>query len=103
MRSGLLRDRVDVQRPVRAADGGPLSWETEHAGVPAEVEFLTGRELFEARSVVERASVRVTIRYLDGLDSERRIVAPLGTFNIAAVLPDARRTRMELLCEVAHG
>lgn len=102
MRAGLLRDLVEVQRLAPARPGAPVAWEPVHLGVPAEVEYLTGRELFEARSVVERASVRVTIRWLDGLTAAERLAVSGGaTLNILAVLPDARRTRMELLCEAA--
>lgn len=103
MRAGLLRDRIDVQRPVESPAGGPAAWETEHVGVPAEVEHLSGRELFEARSVVDRVSVRVRIRYLDGLTAEHRFLNGSEVLNIVAVLPDARRTRMEVLCEGVRG
>lgn len=100
MRAGQLRDRVEVQRPVRDPKGGPTRWETEHASVPAEVVYLRGRELFEARGVVARAVANVRIRYLEGFDSERRLVhagKPLNVSTPPAI--DARRTEMEFLCE----
>lgn len=103
MNAGQLRDRIDVQRPVVSRTGGPTVWETEHVGVPAKVVHLSGRELFEARSVVDRVSVRVEIRYLDGLTAEHRFLNGSQVLNILAVLPDARRTRMEVLCEGVRG
>lgn len=105
MRSGQLRERLDIERPVetRGVGGGvSVSYATAQAGTPARVEHLRGRQLFEAASVRPQASVQVTVRYVPWLTVGHRFRAADGlVLNIAHIQPDERRSQMVCLCEQA--
>jgi SPP1 family predicted phage head-tail adaptor len=61
-----MRDRVELQRPVRtqdsAGESAPTSWVTA-ATVWASVEPLGGGELWRAQQAQSTATVRVRTRY----------------------------------------
>ncbi len=104
MRAGRLRHSITIQRLTAARDefGAPVeSWQ-DVAPLRAGVEPLTGREFFAAQQVNSEVSVRIVVRFRSGILSEMRAVHGADIYDILAVIPDARRREMQLLCKVVN-
>lgn len=104
MITGRLRDRITLQNYITTQDEvGQVhkTWE-DVATVWAEVKAITGKELMLAQKEMSSTTIRIFIRYRKDVNTTYRIKFPfLGSdyLNIKAVLPDAKRTYLELLCE----
>ena len=99
MQAGKLRHRVSLQQPVQAqaADGGVTnSWLTV-ISVPASIEPLNGRELWNAQQVQPDVTHRVTLRYHPNVSPRWRFLFGYRTFNVLTVLNTDERNR-ELIC-----
>ena len=57
--------------------------------MPAEVVFLSGRELIAAQAVQSKVTARIRVRHRPGFDAVQRARSSAGqVFNIEAVIPD---------------
>ena len=106
MNAGEMRYRVILQkRSSTTGTRGQLSGEwSDVGGSWAKVEHLSGRELEQARQIVETVSTRFTIRKPEAFDANSKYrVAFRGEFyNVESALPMGERLEvMELLCGVA--
>lgn len=102
MQAGELCTRVRIERPSVTQDtiGQPLNAWTEVVTVWADVRYQSGVQA-AAQNIdasIVRASIR--IRYRAGIDTSMRAVQGATVFNIKAVLSDARRRYLDLVCEV---
>jgi SPP1 family predicted phage head-tail adaptor len=68
--------------------------------VPAEIAPLSGREFIAAAATQSKVTARITIRHRPGIAPSMRVVHRDTTYNVEAVLPDARSgiRHMTLLC-----
>ncbi len=66
MEAGKLRHRVTFQAkaPTRDTHGGEVPNWADQFTVWARVEFLQGREFFDAKQLQAEANARITVRYL---------------------------------------
>jgi len=65
----------------------------------ANVESLSGREIFQAQQVQSLVTHRVRMRFMPGVKSEMRIRWDTRVFQIDSVINSAERNReLELLC-----
>jgi len=101
---GRLRDRIELQKHQSYKDdfGQTISDWVEIATVWAEVKAVTGKELMLAQQEMSSTTIRIFICYRDDVDVTWRIkysIAGARYLNIKAVLPDEKRTYLELLCE----
>lgn len=104
MRLSDLRHRVVIQRYKATQDeyGQPIQTWIDVAAVWANVEGLSGRELFEAQQTRAEADHRVTIRYRDDITPTMRIVNDGRSYNITAAADrTGRREWLELTCKEA--
>lgn len=102
MQAGTLRHRVQLQRraPGRDAAGQPTTtWESV-ATVWADVRHQGGLETIKAGAATSVVQASIRIRHRAGVDSGMRALHGARTYNILAVLPDARRESIDLACEV---
>lgn len=86
---GLLRHRVEIQRSVEVQDGfgTPIpSWSSLHENVKANVEPMSGQELFQARQLYAEVTHRIRARYHSGITAKHRILWGTRVFDILAVL-----------------
>jgi SPP1 family predicted phage head-tail adaptor len=76
-RAGKLRQELEIQtcRETPDAAGQPvLEWVTDMSGhVRGRIEPLTGTELFYAQQVQPQVSHKITIRFVEGLTTKKRI------------------------------
>ena len=90
--AGRLRHRIDIQEQQQVQDPNTgqliVSWVNVWANVPAAVEPLSVREFIAAKGVQSEVSVRVVIRYREGLNPSMRIVHKGRILNPAGFLPD---------------
>ena len=108
MRAGQLRHEITIQSPTvsrGATFADPQSEWADFAVVAARVQPLTGREFFLNREVHAEVDHRITIRYLAGCDSKKRVLFGARIFQIASVLDlEERHLEMHLMCrEVLSG
>lgn len=100
MRSGTLRHSIAIQAKVHSTDdyGGPVEvWVTKNS-VRASVQPLGGRELVNAQAVDAETTVKIGIRYLEGLTPANRITFNGKTYNIQSIIdPDMRHRRLIIM------
>lgn len=108
MQSGKLRHQVILERRTDVQQPGG---QVKHDYVPfatdvwAAIEPVSGREFFAAQQVQAEVTTRIRIRWRDDVDETCRIrhvtrhTIPIheDIYDIAAVLPDAKTGRRELV------
>jgi SPP1 family predicted phage head-tail adaptor len=106
MKAGRLRHRITIQKNAIIRDelGSEFYQQIDVATVWAEVKAISGRELMASGSVYSEATIRIWLRYRDDVTTANNIIYKgantRGTaFDIVAVIPDAKHTRLELLCK----
>lgn len=111
---GAMRHRITFQsvRLTQGELGEPLRVWCDVATVWAEVKVISGRELLSSGTLYSEATVRIWTRFRTGITTANRIVhksvsQPGQVYEILAVIPDNRNTRLEILCRggaetVAH-
>jgi len=104
MRIGELRKQITIQAETPTPDGAggyALGW-MNIATVWANIEPLSGREIFTAQHLEGHVTHRVTMRYRSDITitSDMRFVYSNRVFNIRSVLnPDEGNQWRELLVE----
>ena len=69
-------------------------------GVYAEIKPIKGNEYWASQQVNSEATHRVTIRYIEGVNSEMRIVFGSRYFSIEPPInPDERNVELSMLCK----
>jgi SPP1 family predicted phage head-tail adaptor len=101
VRIGKLRHRVEIQEftTVIDDDGYPTeNWGTI-ATVWASVEPVSGKEYWAAAAVQAETTVKVTMRYRDGITTAHRLRFGGRVYDIKAVINVEERNRvLELMC-----
>ncbi len=95
IRIGELRQRLVIERPVRASDGGggaTESWQAV-ATVWARLRPLAGEEITQADALVGKVSHEIVIRYRTDLQPEMRFRRGGRLFDIRASLDVDERHR----------
>ena len=101
MQPGLLRERIELQRPSESRNAlGEVSqsWQT-YARRWASVLTLRSREALNAQQQGLTVTHKVKLRHVDGLKSTDRIVWRGRALQIVSVLEFEQFTVHELLCE----
>lgn len=101
-----MKHRITFQKNEsrRGVLGELVSEWVDMATVWAEVRTISGRELMSSGTIYSEATVRIWTRYRDDITTANRILYPSPAtrgqcYGIVAVIPDADRTRLELLCK----
>lgn len=111
MKTGSLRQRFDIERPVKVQDssGDPVvDWAPVARNIPARLEPLRGNELLAALAVASKVESRIIMRFRSDIDATMRLKRYIGNghyeiFNIAAVLIDDKSGREYLTLPVTKG
>lgn len=103
LHAGALRNRITIQqRSVTRNDVGEEveSWSTWNS-VWAQIEPVSSREFLEARAQGAEISHRVTIRAIDGLTHEMRVLFGSRVLDIVGPPRDVGELgkKVELLCK----
>ena len=103
MNAGKLRDRIAIQVRASGQDssGQPVDVWTDLVELFANVTRLSGREYFLAGSTGSDINTRVTTRYWPGIKATDRVLFEGKAFDIEAVIPDQKKTQLELMCKEA--
>lgn len=102
MQAGSLRHRVHLQRRAtgRDAAGQPsITWQAV-ASVWADVRCTSGLEAIKSGATTSVVQASIRIRWRADINSGMRAVHGPTAYDIKAVLPDARRVYIDLVCEV---
>ncbi|WP_261666894.1 phage head closure protein [Erwinia mallotivora] len=107
MQAGRLRDRVIIQNfsTQRTPSGQPEKVWKEGATVRAEIKGISGREMMTSDAEKAEATIRVWMRYRDDISAASRLICLSGPFKGLALevsgppIPDAKGTRLEILCK----
>ena len=104
MNAGHLRNFVAVQSRVDTVDeiGQPsTSWLTV-ASVWASIKYLNGLSAIKSGADVSLAKVSIRVRH-GSFNAGQRILYGNEAFNIEAVLPDGKKTYIDLVCSVTNA
>lgn len=76
MKAGRLFHLVTIEEPVKVlrASGDPSTTWEEFAQVYAHVESIDGQERWNSESVQPLVTHRVTIRFIDGITPDMRVI-----------------------------
>jgi len=89
IRAGELRHRLEIQQkpstPTREPGGGYSHAFVTVDTVSAEIKQLSGRELETAKTMDNRTTHQVKLRFYEGLDSKMRFKFGTKFYNIADV------------------
>lgn len=101
MKAGQLRHRVILQTLTAGQDeiGQPVTTWTDTATIWADVRYLSGLSAIKAGADVSLSKVSIRLRYRV-VNAGQRVKHGAVLFNIEAVLPDAKREYVDLVCEV---
>lgn len=107
MQAGRLRDRVTIQNFIetKMPSGQPQKVWSDTVTVWAEVKGISGRELITSGAEKAEATIRVWMRYRSDIVASSRIYCESGSYKGMLLevsgppIPDARRTKMEILCK----
>jgi SPP1 family predicted phage head-tail adaptor len=98
---GAMRERLTLQSPSRAADGGGgavVTW-SDVAELWAAVRPISGDERLRHDAVSARVTHEVWIRHRPDVVPSMRFVAGERILDIVAVLDPGRHERLQCLCE----
>ena len=99
MRAGTLRHTVTLEEAVETRDavGGVVTTWQEVATVHAAKKGRSGREYYAAAQTQAEDLVEWQLRYRAGVVPKMRLVHGATVYDITAVLPDERHTRLTLM------
>lgn len=104
MQAGKLRTRLTLQQPGTVQDGigQPIPTWTDVAPLWADVRHSSGLQTIKADADTSTVKASVRIRYRAGITAAMRLVEQGGgtVYDIKAVLPDARKSFVDLVCGV---
>ncbi|MGQ7243703.1 phage head closure protein [Salinicola sp. V024] len=110
MRAGRLRHRITFQKKMKTrepATGAVIyAWTDidELVNVPADVQFLSAKELMSSDALQSSVSARIIIRYRSyDFDSSMRIVYKNKIYDILGVIPDNETGRTHITFPVKQG
>lgn len=104
MKAGLLRHRVELQTRVDTVDaiGQPsTSWLTT-ATLWGDVRYLNGLNTLKAGADTSVGKCTIRIRHR-AVNAGQRIVYGNEVFNILQVLPDGKKSYVDLVAEVINA
>lgn len=101
MKAGQLRDRVTLQSPTGGFDaiGQPVTGWTSVVDVYSDIRYQSGLSAIKAGTDVSVNRVSIRIRYR-AVTPDMRVLQGATVFNIQAVMPDAKREFVDLVCEI---
>jgi SPP1 family predicted phage head-tail adaptor len=100
--AGRLRHRITFQEATETYNdvGEPVTTWANVKTVWAEVKPIKGQEYWASQQVNAEVTHRVTVRYMDGLDSLMRIKFGDRYFSIEPPInPDERDIELQMLCK----
>lgn len=107
MRIEEMRDRITFQTP-KIEESPVKSLELQYddfATVWAKVEYLKGREFWEAKAVNAETAVRFIIRYRKNIGNDMRVLYDKKFYNITSIMPldNTRKWLVVLGSEVVNS
>lgn len=102
MKAGDLRHRVTIQKQTADTDsfGDEQNVWQDIATVWAAVEPLRGREFFQSQKENAETTVRIRIRYRNGITQDMRVVFGDKVYEINSIIDiDERHTELQLMCQ----
>ncbi|KGP44343.1 phage head closure protein [Morganella morganii] len=102
MQAGRLRHIVTFQRAeitILLSGQREKLWVDIGPPVNVEVKPVSGRELITAGAEMSEITVRVWLRYRSDINPACRMVYRGQVYDIQAVIPNVKFTRLELLCK----
>lgn len=97
-----LRSQVSIEQPSMTRDGAGqrLAGWAEVRKAWADIRHTGGLEAIRAGAVTGKINASIRIRYCEDIDGSMRVVYGAKVYQITAVLPDAGRAHVDLVCEV---
>ncbi|MEY9096281.1 phage head closure protein [Paenibacillus sp. RC84] len=107
MNSGALRHRITLQKKETGSDdeGLPLVNWIDFASVSAAIEPLRGREYFAAAAANAESTIKVRIRYRQGVTADMRVLYNGRILEVQSppIDPFERHKELHLMCKEVAG
>ena len=100
IRAGELRSRATILKPSKQTntDGNPKrNYTAFKTNIPAKLEMLRGRELWEARAVYGESVARLRLRYIADLKADMQITVNGRTYEIMPPIDNVGERNLELV------
>lgn len=101
MEIGNLRHRITLQKMqvTRDSFGAEVQEWVDTATLWAKLEPLSGKEFFAAQQIMAEVSLRITIRYLKGVEPKQRLRFLDRHLEILSVVnPNEGKKELQLMC-----
>ena len=104
MKAGQLRHRVTLQSRVDTVDalGQPSTSWLDTATLWADVRYLNGLSAIKSGADVSQSKVSIRVRHT-AVNPGQRLVYGNEVFYIEAILPDGKKTYVDLVCVVTNA
>lgn len=99
---GSLRHRITIQEFSTSKDsfGAEVKTWRDFAKVSASIKPLSGKELFNVQQLHAEATVKVVIRYIEGLNTSMRLLFKDMVYDILSISNiEERNISQHLLCK----
>lgn len=99
MRSGKLRHQITILRDASGEETLTPDWQVFESDVPCKVEDIRGDETTTRQDQVEAvATVKITLRHLDYMSTDYRVLYRTRTLDVVDVKEDGLDHEMVLMC-----
>ena len=104
MTAGALRHRIDLQTRVSSVDaiGQPSTAWTSTAFLWGDIRYLNGLSAIKAGADTSTSKVSIRVRH-GTFNAGQRVVYGNEVFEIDAVLPDGKKSYIDLVCVVINA
>ena len=99
-----MRHRITIEQLSAVQDGlgQPVrTWNAVATAISADVRYLSGLQAIKADATTSVVKASIRLRYRP-LHAGMRVLFENTTFDVRAVLPDARKAYVNLVCEVVN-
>lgn len=99
--AGQLTKKITIQNSISVIDsfGQDIPTWTTVATPYAKVDFLNGKEFFQAQQVNSEVTIKIKTRYRDGINTKTRILYGAKILNIVQIIPDEKNTELVFMCK----
>lgn len=102
MKIGKLRHRISIEESMVSRDsfGAEVSEWVQFAKVWADASPVSGREFDAFKQINAEITAKITIRYLEGVSTEMRVILGERIFEIGSVInPEEKNISLILMCK----
>lgn len=105
IQAGTLNQRIDfLKQETTIVDGDYVTaWTAFLSAVPAQVRYLSGKEVLQSGENWQQMNIRITMREHDGINNNCRVIWKGKTLDVVYAYTDEDHTFTVMALEVTNG